>query len=129
MHTKICVHCSNRKLLRRVVRYKVCLCLLLCVRMVWLLIFKVFIDLVYIRPLKAVVWFLVHWPHQIITTANFHHHWHCTCAVMLFAILHVQTYIQRVYFYIINLSHVARSYPRGVAYRLEIVSASWISTQ
>ena len=38
-------------------------------------------------------WFSGFWltVSQIITTASFHHYWHCACAVMLFAILHVQT--------------------------------------
>ena len=45
---------------------------------------------------------LVHRPHQIMTIANFRHHWQCACAVMLFGILHMQTYVERVYFYIIN---------------------------
>ena len=33
---------------------------------------------------------------------------------MSFAILHVQTCIQRVYFYIISQSQIARSYPTSV---------------
>ena len=41
-----------------------------------------------VGPLQVVVWFLVR-PHQIITTANFHHYLHCTCAIMSFVILHM----------------------------------------
>ena len=43
-----------------------------------------------LRPLQVTVWFLVHDPHQIKTTASFHHYWHCPCTVMSFAILHMQ---------------------------------------
>ena len=66
-----------------------------------------------------VVWFLIHCRHQIIIIVSFHHYRHCACAVMPFAILHVQTCTQRVYFYIISYSHIAKSYRRSVTYQLE----------
>ena len=51
-----------------------------------------------------------------ITTASFHHDWHCACAIMSFAILHVQIYIQRIYFYILLVSLMLPDPILGVLY-------------